>query len=118
MWFCKHPEYYVLIAHDGEEPCGAMVIHPRGLASSPYLKSIVVSEPYRDKGAGRTLLKSGEDHFRETSRNFFLCVSSFNARARSLYERLGYRRCETRSLTNEVRKSPEAGEATKLRKAE
>jgi [ribosomal protein S18]-alanine N-acetyltransferase len=92
LWFCRHPEYLVFIAHDREEPCGAMVIHPRGLASSPYLKSIVVSEPYRDKGVGRSLLKSGEDHFRETSRNFFLCVSSFNTRARSLYERIGYQK--------------------------
>jgi ribosomal protein S18 acetylase RimI-like enzyme len=69
-----------------------MIIHPRGLASSPYLKSIVVDEGYRDRGIGRELLKQGEDYFRAVSKHFFLCVSSFNTRARALYEKLGYKK--------------------------
>jgi len=71
LWFCKNVEYVVFVARKDGTPCGAMVIHPRGLASSPYLKSIVVEEEYRDKGIGRALLKHGEDHFRSVSRHFF-----------------------------------------------
>ena len=92
LWFCKNVEYVVFVARKDGTPCGAMVIHPRGLASSPYLKSIVVEEEYRDKGIGRALLKHGEDHFRSVSRHFFLCVSSFNTRAKALYEKLGYKK--------------------------
>ena len=92
LWFCNNPEYIVFIAHIDDRPCGAMIIHPRGLASSPYLKSIVIEEGYRNKGIGRELLKHGEGHFRAVSKHFFLCVSSFNTRARALYEKLGYRK--------------------------
>jgi ribosomal-protein-alanine N-acetyltransferase len=88
--FCNDKEYMVFIAHSGSDPCGAMVIHPRGLASSPYLKSIVVDGKFRSLGVGRTLLGFAEDYFRERSKHFFMCVSSFNPRARDLYERLGY----------------------------
>ena len=88
--FCNDPEYSVFIAHDGINPCGAMVIHPRGLASSPYLKSIVVDERYRSMGIGQALLEYAEEYYSKTARHFFMCVSSFNPRARALYERLGY----------------------------
>lgn len=92
LWFCKNAEYVVFAARMDGTPCGAMVIHPRGLASSPYLKSIVVEEGYRDQGIGRAMLKYGEDHFRSSSKHFFLCVSSFNTKARALYEKLGYKK--------------------------
>lgn len=88
--FCHDTEYKVFIAHWGIERCGAMVIHPRGLASSPYLKSIVVDTRFRSRGIGRKLLGFAENLFRQSSKHFFMCVSSFNPRARSLYERLGY----------------------------
>ncbi len=88
--FCHDREYNVFIAHDGEEPCGAMVIHPRGLASSPYLKSIVVESKYRSHGVGSALLSFAEEHYIKTGKHFFMCVSSFNPRARALYEKLGY----------------------------
>jgi [ribosomal protein S18]-alanine N-acetyltransferase len=39
---------------------------------------------------GAFLLAACEQHFRPTSHHFFLCVSSFNARARAFYERHGY----------------------------
>jgi ribosomal protein S18 acetylase RimI-like enzyme len=92
IWFCNNAEYNVFIARLEGEPCGAMVIHPRGLASSPYLKSIVVDQEHRSLGIGRELIKFAEDHYRNTSRHFFMCVSSFNPRARHLYEKLGFRR--------------------------
>jgi [ribosomal protein S18]-alanine N-acetyltransferase len=88
--FCHDPEYKVFVARIGNDPCGSMVVHPRGLASSPYLKSIVVDSRFRSRGIGRKLLGFAEDYFRNTSKHFFMCVSSFNPRARDLYERLGY----------------------------
>lgn len=35
-------------------------------------------------------MEFAENLFREEARHLFLCVSSFNARARSFYERRGY----------------------------
>jgi ribosomal protein S18 acetylase RimI-like enzyme len=88
--FCLDREYLVFAARFGSEVCGVMVIHPRGLASSPYLKSIVVGSNFRSMGIGKALLGYAEEYFRKTSKHFFMCVSSFNPRARALYERLGY----------------------------
>jgi ribosomal protein S18 acetylase RimI-like enzyme len=88
--FCHDSEYMVFAARNENEMCGAMVIHPRGLASSPYLKSIVVDSRFRSMGVGKALLGYAEGFFREKSKHFFMCVSSFNPRARALYERLGY----------------------------
>jgi ribosomal protein S18 acetylase RimI-like enzyme len=78
------------IAHINEKPCGALVIHRRGLASSPYVKSIVVSDEYRSHGVGAILMEFAENLFRNDAKHIFLCVSSFNSRARAFYERLGY----------------------------
>jgi len=41
-------------------------------------------------GLGTRFISFAEDYFRPRSRHLFLCVSSFNDRARRLYERLGY----------------------------
>lgn len=65
-------------------------MHPRGLAGSPYVASIAVAEDRRGRGVGEQLLDFVEAHFRPDARHLFLCVSSFNERARRLYERLGY----------------------------
>ena len=43
----------------------------------------------RGTGVGSALLIHAEQYFPE-ARHIFLCVSSFNARARQLYERRGY----------------------------
>ena len=89
---CSDPEYLVYIAHVDGKPCGAMVLHPRGLASSPYLKSIVVESTYRNQGVGAALLEFAENYFRKTARHMFLCVSSFNKRAMAFYKRYGYKK--------------------------
>ena len=72
------------------KPCGFMLVHPEGFAGSPYIKSIAVEEGLRGGGIGTQLLRFAELLFQDTSRHIFLCVSSFNTRARALYERLGY----------------------------
>jgi ribosomal-protein-alanine N-acetyltransferase len=82
----------VYVAHLVDKPCGAIILDPRGLAGSPYLKSLIIAEEYRGKGAGAALLEFAENLFRPLSRHFFLCVSSFNKRAVTFYERHGYGR--------------------------
>jgi ribosomal-protein-alanine N-acetyltransferase len=86
---CRHPEYLLLVAHAGQAPCGFILLHPRGVAGSPYIAAIAVAERWRGRGVGALLLAHAEAHF-ASARHIFLCVSSFNERARRLYERHGY----------------------------
>ncbi len=88
---CRNPEYQVYVSHIDGEPCGAIVLHRRGVAGSPYVKSIAVAEEFRGRGVGSCLMDFAEDLFRGESPHMFLCVSSFNLRARVFYERRGYR---------------------------
>ncbi|MCX6634977.1 MAG: GNAT family N-acetyltransferase, partial [Acidobacteria bacterium] len=83
---CRHPEYLLLVAHVGQEPCGFVLLHPRGVAGSPYIASIAVAGRSRGRGVGALLLAHAEAHFAASARHIFLCVSSFNERARRLYE--------------------------------
>jgi len=88
---CSHPEYLVYVAKCDGQLCGAIVLHPRGVAGSPYIKSIAVAEGHKSRGTGAALMEFAEDLFRSESRHIFLCVSSFNTRALAFYERLGYK---------------------------
>ncbi len=87
---CTRPGYEMWVARGGGEPLGFALVHPRGVAGSPYLASIAVAEAARGRGVGARLLSHVEGRFRPEARHFFLCVSSFNAGARRLYERAGY----------------------------
>ena len=87
---CHDPVFLLFIAHINNEACGVVILDPKGMAGSPYLKSIAVSEGYRDKHIGGTLLLYAEDFFRKEAHHFFLCVSSFNTKDRRFYERNGY----------------------------
>lgn len=84
------PEYVVLVARRGGAACGFIRIHPRGVAGSPYVASVAVTEAERGRGVGTALLYATEARYPK-ARYVFLCVSSFNAGARALYERHGYR---------------------------
>jgi ribosomal protein S18 acetylase RimI-like enzyme len=83
------PEYLVWIARQGATPCGFIIIHPRGVAGSPYIASVGVAPEFQGQSIGTELVTAAERHF-PAARNIFLCVSDFNPRARVLYERLGY----------------------------
>lgn len=88
---CSVPNDLLYVGHINDSPCGFLLMRRRGLAGSAYIPSIAVEEGYRGRGIGQILLRFAEDYFRAESANIFLWVSSFNARARALYERVGYR---------------------------
>lgn len=87
---CSQPEIALFVAHSGTIPCGFIRLQERGVAGSPYVASIEVAPDYRGKGIGSRLLQFAEEFYRREHRHIFLCVSSFNKRARDLYERVGY----------------------------
>lgn len=88
---CHRPGYLMLVAREGAEPLAFALLHPAGVAGSPYLASFAVAANARGRGVGAFLLTACEQRFRSAARHFFLCVSSFNHRARAFYEREGYR---------------------------
>ncbi|HVO12767.1 MAG TPA: GNAT family N-acetyltransferase [Vicinamibacteria bacterium] len=87
---CSRGGYDLLVARAAGTPLGFALVHPRGVAGSPYLASIAVAAEARGRGVGRRLLAFLEERYRPQARHLFLCVSSFNERARRLYERQGY----------------------------
>lgn len=87
---CARPGYGLYVARGDAAPCGFVLVHPHGVAGSPYLASIAVAESRRGQGLGEKLLDFVEKLFRPQARHLFLCVSSFNPGARRLYERLGF----------------------------
>jgi len=89
LQICRDPEYLVFVAHEGERPLGFIVLQRRGVAGSPYIASVGVAADARGQGVGARLLSFAEAHF-TGARHMFLCVSSFNPRARRFYERHGY----------------------------
>ena len=56
-----------------------------------YIQSIAVAARWRSRGVGSALIAYAERRIFREQPNVFICVSSFNPRARRLYERLGYR---------------------------
>jgi [ribosomal protein S18]-alanine N-acetyltransferase len=88
---CHRPGYEMIVAREEGRACAFALLHPRGVAGSPYLASFVVTAGRRGSGVGAFLLDACEHRFRPTASHFFLCVSSFNGRARAFYERHGFR---------------------------
>ncbi|MGE3842088.1 MAG: GNAT family N-acetyltransferase [Vicinamibacterales bacterium] len=87
---CHHPDYLVFVARHQQNRVGFLILQRRGVVGSPYLATICVDEAYRSRGFGRAMLDWTEAFFRPQARHLFLCVSSFNPRARQLYARAGY----------------------------
>jgi [ribosomal protein S18]-alanine N-acetyltransferase len=88
---CHDPEYLLYVAHVKNLTAGMILLDRRGVAGSPYVKSIAVAEAYRSLGIGEELMKFSEDLFRKEAKHMFLCVSSFNKKAQIFYERQGYK---------------------------
>jgi ribosomal protein S18 acetylase RimI-like enzyme len=83
------PTREVIIAEVEGEVAGCVILTMHG-AFVGYIQSICVTERWRDQGIGTQLLMHAEQRIFRDTPNVFLCVSSFNAGARRLYERLGY----------------------------
>jgi len=86
----RRSELELLVARADGQALGFVLLHPTGLAGSPYVASIAVAAEARGSGVGTALMRFAESHYPE-ARHIFLCVSSFNEGARRLYERLGYK---------------------------
>jgi [ribosomal protein S18]-alanine N-acetyltransferase len=69
---------------------GFLIIDMRGTFNG-YIKAVCVAPEFRGRGIGRTLVRYAERRIFTESPNVFLCVSSFNRRARRWYRKLGYR---------------------------
>lgn len=83
------PRFHVFIARDAGRPIAFAIVDPQGFAGAPYLKSIAVDQEHRGLGVGSALLRHVESEYRSRGQ-LFLCVSSFNPRARALYQREGF----------------------------
>jgi ribosomal-protein-alanine N-acetyltransferase len=59
-------------------------------ARGGYLRAIGVAPQMRKRGVGRALMNYAEKTTGRCSRNFYLCVSSFNRSAQRFYKKLGY----------------------------
>lgn len=87
---CAHAEYPMFVARTGDERCGFALVNRRGVVGSPYLATLAVAPARRGQGVGAELVRYVEDYFRPDAAHLFLCVSSFNPRARRFYDRLGF----------------------------
>ena len=83
------PSKEVHVAFEGDRFLGFIVLILRG-AFVGYIQIIAVTPEARSMGVGTKLIEFAERRVFAEFPNVFLCVSSFNPRARALYERLGY----------------------------
>ena len=78
------------VALEGGRLAGFLILNMTG-AFIGYIQTVCVAPEDRDRGLGAKLVGFAEERIFRESPNVFLCVSSFNAGARRLYDRLGYR---------------------------
>jgi ribosomal-protein-alanine N-acetyltransferase len=83
------PSREVYVALRESRVLGFLILNMAG-AFVGYVQTICVAAVERSRGIGSRLLRFAEERVFRESPNVFLCVSSFNPRARALYERLGY----------------------------
>jgi ribosomal protein S18 acetylase RimI-like enzyme len=71
------------------EPVGLAILQVCG-SFNGYIQTLFVPEAFRGRGFGKRLLEFCEDRIHRVSPNVFICVSTFNTRALSLYQELGF----------------------------
>lgn len=86
----SHDDARLLTARGGDQILGFLVYNMRVGIFRGYIQTLCVAESARGQGVGTTLIQAGEQRIFKESPNVFICVSSFNVRAKRLYERLGY----------------------------
>ena len=82
-------EVYVAALGTPTEIAGFVILNMRG-AFVGYIQTIAMRADWRGRGLGSWLIARAEERIFREAPNVFLCVSSFNPRAKALYERLGY----------------------------
>lgn len=82
-------EVYVATPEGDAEVVGFLILSMRG-AFVGYIQSVGVRDDWRGRGLGTALIAFAEYRIFAETPNAFICVSSFNERARALYQRLGY----------------------------
>lgn len=88
-------EYFVnksfetYIALISENIVGFLVLEMEGTFTG-YIKSIGVHKTWQGKGVGKRMMQFAEDKIFAVKPNVFLCVSSFNTKAKKFYDKLGY----------------------------
>ncbi len=87
----QRPGTELFVGWEGNMRIGCLLVAPYGMAGSPYVASIGVAEGHRGKGAGKELMEFAEKQFAGRE-HIFLLVSSFNHKAQSFYQRLGYQK--------------------------
>lgn len=90
MALVRDPTREVYVAHEAERPVGFIILNMQG-AFAGYIQSVCVAAEARCHGIGTEIVRFAEERIFRDSPNTFLCVSSFNPRAKKLYESLGYR---------------------------
>jgi ribosomal protein S18 acetylase RimI-like enzyme len=85
----RDPNRETYVAVDDSGVVGFVILNMRGPFVG-YIQSIAVRADRRGSGLGTRLIEFAEQRILREAPNVFICVSSFNDRARSLYERLGY----------------------------
>jgi ribosomal-protein-alanine N-acetyltransferase len=89
MALVQDPTREVYLADNAGVIEGFIILNMRG-AFIGYIQTVCVDAAARDRGVGTRLVRFAEQRIFAEVPNVFLCVSSFNPRARKLYERLGY----------------------------
>ena len=80
----RDPLREVFLAAEEERILGFLILNMAG-AFVGYVQTICVAPGHRSRGIGSRLLRHAEERVFRESPNVFLCVSSFNPRARALY---------------------------------
>ena len=80
-------ESYVAASQD--VLAGFTIVNMKGVFAG-YIQTVCVAPEWRNQGIGTHLVGFAEKRIFAEAPNAFVCVSSFNPKARALYERLGY----------------------------
>lgn len=77
VWYQQHLAGFVIL-----QMCGTF----RG-----YIQTLMVFPEFQGKGIVNEILEFCELHIHQVSPNVFMCVSAFNARARAVYQKYGFK---------------------------
>lgn len=86
-----NPQREVFVAELAGKIVGVLILHLGGLFDG-YIQLLAVFPEFQSHGLGQKIMRFAEDKIFQRSKNVFLCVSAFNERARTFYERLGYQK--------------------------